>query len=227
MYLFYKPNVVRCKLDEAVFSPTPSYKDSMEVCVLSDWLPENCLDAKKHSTKARLLEWKEAPHLNVKVPVPTMIVAAHGTSFHERLLADCSQVSEGPVLCEMTNIPKEVIESLLEYNKANNSSGISVIDLVGKSGTRNAKRLSIIAAPSLQKFAAEGKLPLSLNEWLRLPDIPNLGKCTVNNPSRPKERWELRSGESFERVYDAEESNEYYMVRDALFSINGIQSNWF
>ena len=44
-------------------------------------------------------------------------------------------------------------------------------------GSRNSKRLSILGAPSLLKYAAEGMLPLELLHWYRLshPDDAALG----------------------------------------------------
>ena len=212
MYLYIRPDVLRTKLDVAVFSPTPAYVDNMEVCELFDWIPENALTEKTHKTEATLLEWKVEDTLSVEVPQPTMTMLSQSESFHDRVRHGLGQDSQNPILCEMGGLSKELISSLLEYNGKNEKQDIVDIDLVGRPGTRNAKRLSIIAAPSLLKCAAEDKLPLNLSKWYKLRNSCDFGKCEINVPPRPKAKWQKRSDRdnTFERVYDPEESNEYY-----------------
>ena len=60
MYLFIRPDVVRAKLDTAVFSPSPNYRDGMEICELQDWIPENTLKESTHGTKAKFFGWQNA-----------------------------------------------------------------------------------------------------------------------------------------------------------------------
>jgi hypothetical protein len=212
MYLYFRPNVLRAALDVAVFSSTPSYKDGLEVMELEDWIPENALSENRYLTSAKLLNWKNSS-LMVKAPVESMVLMGETLApFHDSLTA-CSSQLRGPVLCEMMNFSKESIESLLEFSVANEmkQSTFVELDLKGKFGTRNARKLSVLAAPSLLKIAAEGKLPLSLKEWYRLPSISNLGKCTKNVPLLPEARW-VKNRDVYERVYDAKKSNEYYQV---------------
>ena len=213
MYLFIRPDVVRAKLDTAVFSPSPNYRDGMEICELQDWIPENTLKESTHGTKAKFFGWQNASEkLKVEVPRPSMEIIQQKSTFQESLGSATSHIDAYPILCEMGGLSPEVIQTLLEYNESTSPCG-SEIDLVGRSGTRNAKRLSIIASPSLLKCAAEGKLPLKLSEWYSLPTSKNLGKCKINVPPRPIETWKKVSGENgvmFERTYNAEESNEYY-----------------
>lgn len=213
MYLFIRPDVVRAKLDTAVFSPSPNYRDGLEICELHDWIPENALKESTHETKAKFFGWKNAPdELKVEVPRPSMEIIQQKSNFQESLAAATSHIDAYPVLCEMGGLSAEVIETLLEYNESTSSCGTE-LDLVGRSGTRNAKRLSIVASPSLLKCAAEGKLPLSLSEWYSLPLTTNLGKCKINVPPRPSASWKkvrTEKGDLFERTYNAEESNDYY-----------------
>ena len=212
MYLYIRPDVLRTKLDVAVFSPSPSYTDHMEICELHDWIPENALVEKTHKTEARLLQWKVADNFSVEVPHPAMTMLRQNESFHDRACRVRDQYSEAPVLCEMGGLSKELISSLLEYNGSSDDHDITKIDLWGKAGTRNAKRLSIIAAPSLLKCAAEDKLPLQLSKWYKLPNSVEFGQCEINVPRRPDPKWQARSDRdfTFERVYDPEESNQYY-----------------
>lgn len=219
MYLFYRPDVLRTKLDVAVFSPTPSYRDNMDVCELYDWIPENCLEKSAHKTKAKLLQWKPLPE-NLKIEVPSkssMSMVAQSKSFHERVCASSHQNS-GQVLCEMTGLSDELIASLLEYNDNAKAATLVELDLVGRSGTRNAKRLSIIAAPSLLKSAAEDRLPLKLSKWYKLktPSSSGFGHCRNNVPLRPEEKWQISSGDKGKlvtvRFYDAQESKDYYFA---------------
>ena len=215
MYLYFRPDVLRTKLDVAVFSTTPSYKDNMEICELHDWIPENALDEKRQKTKATFLEWKQIPdEFKVEVPQPSMFMVSQSESFHDRVCHERKHESSPPVLCEMGGMSKELISSLLEYNESSGVCDSVAIDLFGKSGTRNAKRLSIIAAPSLLKCAAEDKLPLTLSKWYRLPadSCVGFGQCGRNVPRRPVEKWQKRLDRdgTHERVYDPEESKEYY-----------------
>jgi len=227
MYIFYRPDVLRTKLDVAVFAPTPSYADDMEVCELHDWIPENALTEKTHATKATVLAWRNvAGNLKVEAPDPSMSMLPQSETFHEKVCSTSQQDSPDPILCEMGGLSKELIASLLEYNETDEEQDVSTVDLVGRSGTRNAKRLSIIAAPSLLKCAAEDKLPLTLSKWYKIPPgSTNFGHCKVNVPPRPIERWQTKADRegAIERVYDAEESNEYYQRlfnRPKAFQVN-------
>ena len=215
MYIYIRPDVVRAELDVAVISPTPAYADGLEVCELRDWIPENTLKESTHKTKATFIQWRLGPEsLKVEVPEPALSMTKQATTFEARVSAGTEEDAPNLVLCEMEGLSSEVAEVLLEYNEENKQ----VMDLVGRSGTRNAKRLSIVAAPSLVKCAAEGMLPLSMSTWYRLPSSPNFGKCQINVPPRPLEKWKEVSGRknvSVEREYDGEESNEYYQVRIA------------
>ena len=211
MYVFLRPTLLRTKLDVYVFAPSPSYADEMEVCELHDWIPENALRERTHTTNATFHMWKSLPGtLEVEVPDPSMSMLPLRELFHDRVCATSWNDSPDPVLCEMGGLSSELIDSLLEYSNARNEQEIATLDLFGSSGTRNAKRLSIIAAPNLLKCAAEDRLPLSLSEWYQFPSsLTNFGKCPVNVPPRPVERWRTRA-DRVERFYDPEESNEYY-----------------
>ena len=185
VFLFFRPNLARAKLDTAVFATSPNYADSLEICELQDWIPENALNDLTHTTKAKFFEW-DAPRelMKVEVPPPSMEIIQQNQTFEESLATSTSSISAYP-------------------------------DLVGKFGTRNAKRLSIVASPSLLKCAAQGKLPLSLSKWYKLTSTKNIGLCEINVPPRPNETWKKvlsDKGDVFERIYDAEESNEYYQV---------------
>ena len=147
-----------------------------------------------------------------------MMTERSDTPFHEEEM----QKSDPPILCAMSGLSNEVMKSMLRHsNDMDNKSEIVPIDLVGKMGSRNAKQLSILAAPSLLKYAAEGKLPLELLRWYDLahPNECSFGLCEANFPSRPLERWKQIEGSArgkkvvkFEREFDAEESNEFYHV---------------
>lgn len=217
MYLYLRPDVIRSGLDVAVFAPTPAYEDSMEICELHDWIPENALKESTHKTKASFLEWSTVPgNLNVEAPTPALSMVAQTTSFHQNVCAASEKDPSPAVLCEMSGLSKEVMRSLLECNESSDAKDVSTIDLTGRSGTRNAKRLSIIAAPTLLKYAAEDKLPISFSKWYRLASSStSLGRCEMNVPPRPVEKWVEVSGRKYtvERVYDAEESDVYYQVR--------------
>jgi len=225
MYIYIRPDVDRAELDVAVIASTPSHKDGMEVCELEDWIPENALSDKisEHETKTRFLNWETDPNdLQLEVLTPTMSMTNPSRTFQERVDASTEDEASTLVLCEVSGLSNEVADVLLEYNDQNDQS----IDLFGRSGTRNAKRLSIVAAPSLIKFAAEGKLSLTLSTWYQLPSSANYGHSEVHVPIRPREFWkEVRARDTnqkgkreakslirHERVYDAEESNEYYQV---------------
>jgi hypothetical protein len=231
MHLFFRPDVVRAKLDTAVFSPSPNYRDGLEICKLNDWIPENALDKSTHETGAKFFEWKDAQdELKVGVPSPSMKIILQKRNFQDSLSAATSHVDAYPILCEMGGLSPEVIESLVEHNESSSPCG-SEIDLVGRSGTRNAKRLSIVASPSLLKCAAEGKLPLSLSKWYSLSETSNLGTCKINVPPRPSESWKEVSSDKgliYERTYNAEESNEYYhrlLNRPTAFKANVCQED--
>ncbi len=222
LYLYFRPDVIRSGLDVAVVASSPSYRDAMEICELVDWIPENALDSKTHDTNAKFKEWKPlAEDLKVHVLAPSMLMTMEAESFYKTVCKGSQQNSES-ALCKLSGLSNEVIESLLQYNESVESADKTYIDLFGRLGTRNAKRLSIVAAPSLLKYAAEGKLPLSMSTWYKLPSSWNFGACELHVPLRPMERWQAVEGKklAFERSYDAEESKEYYQVRDV--SCDGI-----
>lgn len=209
MYIYIRPDTVRSGLDVAVFSPTPSYKDGMELCELTDWIPENALEQKSQETKATFFEWESAPELRVDVPIPTMTVDENLEPFHDQIKS-----TESPVLCRMIGLSKDTVTFLSEHGTNGE------IDLFGSMGTRTSKLLSILVAPELLKSAAESKLSLSLSTWYNLPDAL-YGLCTVNVPQRPLEQWREspnRKG-TFERFYDVEESKSYYQVKRAMFCV--------
>jgi hypothetical protein len=200
----------------------------LEVCELSDWIPENALKAATQTTAATFLEWEKSPEtLKVEVPTPSMSTLPQ-VEFEKTIGAESQRKA---VLCEMNGLSKEVVASLLEYNETNQDDDVAKIDLVGRSGTRNAKRLSIIAAPSLLKSAAEDKLPLKFNNWYKLRHSPEFkfGRCEIDVPPRPREKWQKKSSrdDAMERVYDAEESNEYYRVslRDTVLDAGFTREN--
>ncbi|KAL3928795.1 MAG: hypothetical protein SGARI_004934 [Bacillariaceae sp.] len=197
---------MRSDLDVAVFSPSPSYVDDKDVLQLDDWIPENTFSNRMQQTSARLLRWEPSPSLKVEAPASTVQSAPLAKPFHESLTSD----GTGAALVQITNLSQPVIQSLLVYGKA--VDGYTALDLFGKAGTQCSKRLSILAAPSLLKFAAEGKLSLALSQWQSLAVENNLGKCRIHVPSRPQEKWRERSDGTFERLYDAQESDEYYLA---------------
>jgi len=236
MYIYFKPNVIRSGLDRAVIASTPSYSDvNMEICELVDWIPENALTKSTNETKAKFLEWNRCGD-NLKLEVPTQMMSMEENTaikpFHKAIAGAMEKNNSsypGPILCEMKGLSIHVIRSLLEYNKDDkneNKKKIKKIDLVGRSGTRNAKRLSILAAPSLLKHAALDKLTLKISKWYGISSSSSssshFGFCEKHVPSRPVEKWIIASAEraaattksrnkfNLERVYDAEESNEYY-----------------
>lgn len=217
MYLFFRPNIVRAALDMAVFSPSPSYKDGLEVAELVDWIPENAFEKRTHKTQVKFLHWKEAPELKVEVPSPIMEVHSKPASEFQELLVghDPTEVA-GPVLCKVTKIPEQVIHSLLEFSEVDGgTSEFTAIDLVGKAGTRNAKRLSIVAGPTLLKYAATGKLPLSFSTFYPLPS-KNLGQDERYWPTRPEPRWVKKSDGVFHRQYDPEEVRAVLSVSSTM-----------
>ena len=122
----------------------------------------------------------------------------------------------------MSGLSAEAMKSILQHSSDVSNSAIVPIDLVGKMGSRNAKRMSILGAPLLLKYAAEGMLPLDLLHWYKLshPDRCSFGLCETSFPYRPLERWcevEVRGkgGQTvtkYEREFDAVESNEFYQV---------------
>ena len=218
LYIYIRPDVIRSDLDVAVISKTPSYLDKMEICELKDWIPENAFVEETHITEVDFLSWKPAPELKVEVLVPSMIMQRQAATFHEQI---CSVPSESPVLCELSGLSREAMKSLLQHSSESDNSVIVPIDLVGKMGSRNSKRLSILAAPLLLKYAAEGMLPLQLLHWYRLsqPEECRFGLCEVSFPSRPHERWRKvepkgnkKEKSSHEREFDAVESNDFYQV---------------
>lgn len=220
LYLYIRPDVMRTGLDVAVISTTPNYRDKMEICQLKDWIPENALTEKSHTTDVKFLSWKAVPELKLEVPEPKMLTETSTTTFHEKINTETS--ADPPILCEMSGLSNEVMQSLLQHTSDGKSDdGIVPIDLVGKMGSRNAKRLSILAAPMLLKYAAEGKLPLELLNWYRLshPEECSFGLCEDNFPSRPQESWQgiessTKGGKKiikYERGFDAEQSNAFYL----------------
>ena len=68
-------------------------------------------------------------------------------------------------------------------------------------------------SPWLLKFASEGALPLELLKWYGLaqPDATSFGLCEKHVPSRPEEKW-VAAGKSHRRVFDKEESKQFYLV---------------
>jgi len=242
LYIYIRPNVVRSGLDVAVISPTPSYVDGQEICELIDWIPENALNESTHASKARFLEWEpeSTGSFRVEVPGQAFRVTANNTSFNEEAGSIHEEDSSTiPILCEMNGLSKQVVTSLLEYNgDANNDDGdCTDIDIFGRCGTRNAKRLSIVAAPSLLKFAAESGLPMELKKWYDLPrnnsdssDGLGWGRSELYVPSRPIEIWKKIAGKKnyvHERIYDNEESNEYYQrlfARPTAFQVKVLRS---
>lgn len=206
MYLYIRPDVDRSDLDVAVVSPTPCYRDSLEVCELHDWIPENSLKESTQKTEVSFLDWTSLSDLKVDAPTPVLSTNSGAFSFHKKV-TDCSEKSSSDVaLCEMNGLPSKISEVLLEFN----SQGNEDIDLYGRSGTRNAKRLSIIAAPSLVKSAAEGKLSLTMSKWYTLPRGLRPEFSEIHMPLRPVEMWRQKDNGSHERHYDAERSTEYY-----------------
>ncbi|KAL3944975.1 MAG: hypothetical protein SGBAC_000951 [Bacillariaceae sp.] len=214
MYLFLRPDVLRAQLDTAVFSASPSYKDTNEVFELHDWIPENTLVERTYKTSAKGLNWEPlADTFTVEVPKPSLNVRPIHDSFADQVssLVDPS-TADTPILCNIGGLSTELVQSLLEYTSLDEAGDVVKIDLFGKAGTRNAKRLSIVAAPSLLKCAAEDNLPLKLSMWYKLPESTVFGQCPINVPPRPVGRWRQRSDRdnTWEREYDNEESNAYY-----------------
>eukprot|EP00584_Thalassiosira_punctigera_P025640 CAMPEP_0172555300 /NCGR_PEP_ID=MMETSP1067-20121228/58342_1 /TAXON_ID=265564 ORGANISM="Thalassiosira punctigera, Strain Tpunct2005C2" /NCGR_SAMPLE_ID=MMETSP1067 /ASSEMBLY_ACC=CAM_ASM_000444 /LENGTH=2498 /DNA_ID=CAMNT_0013343815 /DNA_START=188 /DNA_END=7684 /DNA_ORIENTATION=+ len=224
LYIYIRPDVMRSGLDVTVISTTPSYRDCMEICELNDWIPENALTEKTYTTDVKFLNWDEAPDLTLKVPQLRMVTEKSKKPFHDRICED-TQHSDPPILCAMSGLSDEVMKSMLRHSndgvsgKNVDNGDIVPIDLVGKMGSRNAKQLSILAAPSLLKYAAEGRLPLELLKWYGLthPEECAFGLSEEHFPSRPLEKWKkietTKKGKKVvkpEREFDAEESNEFY-----------------
>jgi len=217
LYLYIRPCVMRTDLDVAVISRTPSYRDKMEICELQDWIPENALVEKTHTTHVKFVSWKPVPELKLEVPQPAMITEKSPKPFHQLISAEKS--SDPPILCEMSGLSNEVMQSLLQHSDKADNGDIVPIDLVGKMGSRNAKKLSILAAPMLLKYAAEGLLPLDLLHWYKLshPDDCIFGLSESHFPSRPQEKWleteTTKKGKKvtkYEREFDKDESNDFY-----------------
>lgn len=233
LYLFFRPDIIRTGLDVAVISSSPSYHDKLEICELNDWIPENSLLEKTYDTEVTFLHWKDSPHLTVEVPPPTLTMTPNILPFHEQLLKMNENSRKYPIISELNGMSTGVIKSMLQHSDVNDSDSIVYLDLVGKAGTQNAKKLSILAAPSLLKYAAEGRLPLELSKWFKLqsPTGVSYGLCENYFPSRPVEKWEevqKRKGAVFVRFYDADESNKYYiklLQRPTAFNVSVDKSN--
>lgn len=220
LYLYLRPDVMRTDLDVAVISTTPSYRDNMEICELKDWIPENTLVEETHSTHVTFLSWVPAPSLKLAVPEPALTIEKSSIPFHDQV--DTSKSDFTPVLCEISGLSNEVVKSILQNNSDEGNSNVVTIDLYRKMGSQNAKKLSIVAAPSLLKYAAEGLLPLELLRWYKLeqPET-SFGLCESNFPSRPVEKWTavkstVKRGKTttelvkYEREFDAKESSDFY-----------------
>jgi len=228
LYLFFKPDVIRTGLDIAVISTSPSYRDEVEICELMDWIPENSMTEKTYDTEVTFLNWKDAPHLTVKIPPPTFTIAPNILPFHEELVKLNENDKVYPVISELNGMSAGVINSILQHSSIDDVDSVVHLDLVGKAGTQNAKKLSILTAPSLLKYAAEGKLPLELSKWFKLqtPKGVPFGLCERYFPSRPEEKWEevqKLKGSAFVRFYDADESNQYYaklLQRPTAFDVS-------
>jgi hypothetical protein len=211
---------MRTDLDVAVISTTPSYRDNMEICELKDWIPENTLVEGTHSTNVRFLSWEPAPSLKLAVHEPTMAIEKRSKPFHDQV--DTSKTDSSPILCEMSGLSNEVMASILQNCTDDGNSDVVSIDLYRKMGSQNAKKLSIVAAPSLLKYAAEGLLPLDLLRWYKLAQPEkSFGLCETNYPSRPVEKWTAvksiaKRGKTttelvkYEREFDAKESSDFY-----------------
>ena len=220
LYLYLRPDVMRTDLDVAVISTTPSYRDNMEICELKDWIPENTLVEGTHSTNVRFLSWEPAPSLKLAVHEPTMAIEKRSKPFHDQV--DTSKTDSSPILCEMSGLSNEVMASILQNCTDDGNSDVVSIDLYRKMGSQNAKKLSIVAAPSLLKYAAEGLLPLDLLRWYKLAQPEkSFGLCETNYPSRPVEKWTAvksiaKRGKTttelvkYEREFDAKESSDFY-----------------
>lgn len=222
LYIYIRPDVLRSDLDVAVISETPSYRDKMEICELNDWIPENALSEETYMTEANFLSWVSAPGLTLEVPSPAMKMEKVAKPFHDQV---CAGKSESPILCELNGLSDEAIKSLLQHTTEVCNTEIVSLDLAGKMGSRNAKRLSILAAPLLLKYAAEGMLPLQLLHWYKLshPEECSFGLCESSFPSRPQEIWSEvevsargKKVTRCERAFDAVESNDFYHVSTIL-----------
>ena len=236
LYLYLRPDVMRTGLDVAVISTTPAYRDNMEICELSDWIPENALVEETHSTKVRFLNWEAAPDLKLAVPEPAMTIEKSSKPFHDQV--DTSKSDSSPILCEMSGLSKEVMKSILQNSTDEGNSNVVKIDL---GYSQNAKKMSIVATPSLVKFAAEGLLPLDfLQEYkLKQPEEMSFGMCESNSPSRPVEKWSavqstVKRGKNitklvkYERGFDAKESSDFYqklMNRPSAFEASVDKAN--
>lgn len=235
LYLYIRPDVSRTGLDVAVIATTPNYRDKMEICQLNDWIPENALVEKTHTTQVKFFNWEAAPQLKLEVPKPTLVTETSTDSFHDALDSE-----DSPVLCEMSGVTNEVMQSILQHTP--DEGDVVPIDLIGKMGSRNAKRLSILAAPSLLKYAAEGKLPMELLNWYKLshPKECSFGLCEDNAPSRPQEKWKeitTTKGKIHkkkvtitigERSFDPEESTVFYkklLARPPVFEASADKAN--
>jgi site-specific DNA-cytosine methylase len=214
LYILFRPDVVRSGLDIAVISRTPSYRDIMEVCELHDWIPENALVPKTHTTMASMIAWTPRPALVVDILSPAMTMKIQNKSFHDSV-SRASAANCDSILCELIGLHGDLIERLLEHDTSNSAAKVE-LDIYGKFGTRNAKRLSIVAAPSLEKYAASNALPITFSKWYSLPSTWSFVQSDVYVPERPLERWKVpvKRGKDvvFERYYDPEESNTYYQV---------------
>lgn len=214
LYIFIRPDVVRSGLDIAVISRTPSHRDSMEVCELFDWIPENALVPKTQTTSVKMISWASSPLLDVDIVSPTITVSTTTETFNERVRATSAKNCETS-LCRLAGLSDDLVDRLLECSSS--TSATEEIDIYGKFGTRNAKLLSIVAAPSLEKYAASNSFPLIFSEWYRLPASWSFFSFEEHVPSRPSEKWKvpIKRGKElvYERFYDPEESHEYYQVR--------------
>lgn len=211
MFIYIRPEVQRTGLDVAVISPSPSYTDKLEVCELNDWIPENALVDRTHKTSATFIEWTSAPDFTLEVPTPPFQM----NSTDRHAFQESIRMRKPAVLCELIGLQEGTIKSIIQNREVEERSGIVKLDLVGKSGTKNAKRMSIVAAPALLKYAAEGKLPVTLSEWYDISATSGeFGLCDLHVPHRPVEQWQAAEGRKIlvERVYDQEESQNYYQV---------------
>ena len=215
LYILIRPDIVRSGLDTAVISRTPSYNDTMDVCELFDWIPENALQPETETTMANMIGWMPRAELQVDILSPVIALSVQKQSFHDSVNRASAENSES-VLCRLSGLSGALVERLLEYSSSNGDTKIE-IDVYGKFGTRNAKRLSLVAAPSLQKYAAANSLPLKFSQWYTLPWTWSFAQSEVHVPKRPVERWKvpIKRGKDvvYERYYDPVESHRYYQVR--------------
>mmetsp|Transcript_4107 Transcript_4107/g.5670 ORF Transcript_4107/g.5670 Transcript_4107/m.5670 type:complete len:1268 (-) Transcript_4107:118-3921(-) len=226
LYFYMRPDVHRTSQDVAVVSTTPWYEDKLEIVEFHDWIPENSLVEKTHKTKFKHLSWKSSSVVLNVMKSKAIVVSP------DKITAD--NIKDQFILCEVKGLVEETAKELCEQIEASGylpgDQNIErchedevpmILKGSGVAGTLITKRFTTIAGSHLLKYAAQGKLPLSLENsadaWIPISveqGKPSFGTCPLMIPQRPREKWVKfdKRNALYERIYDAEQSQAYYLA---------------